>query len=127
MKNKEMITLNILNIIYSSTNKKLDGYSIYTRIKIPFPDFMKNIISLRSRNLISGDTLTWSITDKGIKYVIDNYSFFSSRERIWRKVPEDMLGPKLEVDYKYVPSKRLLDKKFNIDIDNKNDVRNNEL
>ena len=44
-------------------------------------------MSLKSRELIAGDSLTWSITDKGIKYLFENYEKFSNRDRIWREVP----------------------------------------
>ncbi|BDS18791.1 hypothetical protein KAM546c_00520 [Enterobacter roggenkampii] len=70
-------------------------------------------MSLKSRELIAGDSLTWSITDKGIKYLFENYEKFSNRDRIWREVPATMLGPRLELNYKYVPSKKLLDKNLN--------------
>lgn len=117
MKSHNKVKIIILKILYSSSQSRLDSYSIFRRTRISFIEFSKHISALRTKGYIEGDSLIISLTEGGRDFLLRNYTAFQDREKSWRKVPKSMLGPKLEINYKYVPSKKLLDKKLNSDLD----------
>lgn len=112
----------ILKSLFSSTNGRLDSYSVFKKVKVSFPEFTKSIKNLEENEHITLDGILVTITIAGREHILKDNNASTLSEKNWRKTPQSMLGHKLDVDYKYVPSIRLLDpqlqpqEKNNIDI-----------
>ncbi|WP_175291535.1 hypothetical protein, partial [Morganella morganii] len=117
MNKKEKIKFHVLNILFLSSDNKLDSYSLFKRSKLAFSYFTNITQSLERDEFIKINGIIIEITNIGREYILMNHNYFEAQEKSWRKVPESMLGPKLSPGYKYVPSLRLLDRQLKI-IDN---------
>jgi len=106
--------LEALSILMRSS-RGLDAFSFFRRLNLSFADFTKIINSLSEAALIEeAKDDFFQITDNGREYLIKQNAVAADKH--WRKVPERMLGVKLEEGSLYIPSIRLLDKNtFNID------------
>ncbi|MCL9673043.1 hypothetical protein [Citrobacter sp. MNAZ 1397] len=111
MKNNEHdnIEMEILSTLFSASQNKLDGFSVYRRIRISFQEFNSITKNLEKKQLIRFDGMLIILTPDGHDFILKNHNLIYSKCKKWRSVPESMLGFKLEKDYKYVPSVRLLD------------------
>ncbi len=117
MKNKDKIKTSIMRILFSASNNKLDSFSAFKRTRISFPEFTRNLNDLKNSGYINIDGIVISITNTGREYVLMNRNFFGEENKSWRDVPKSMLGSKLDINYKYVPSIRLLDKQLKRKLD----------
>lgn len=106
-----------MKILFSASSNKLDSFSAFKRSRIPFPEFTRNLNDLKDAGYINIDGILINITNSGREYVLMNHNFFEGDNKSWRDVPKSMLGSKLDVNYKYVPSIRLLDKQLKRKLD----------
>ncbi|WP_187484688.1 hypothetical protein [Pantoea agglomerans] len=124
MKMNNLLKINklILRSLFSSSNGKLDSYSVFKKIKVSFPEFIKSINKLEKDGYVTLDGILVTITIAGREHILKDNNASTLSVKNWRETPQSMLGHKLDVDYKYVPSIRLLDpqlqpqEKNNIDI-----------
>ncbi|WP_210459131.1 hypothetical protein [Pantoea ananatis] len=122
MKNSLKINNLILRSLFSSSNGILDSYSVFKKIRVSFPEFIKSTNTLEKHGYITLDGILLTITIAGREHILKDNNASTLGVKNWRETPQSMLGHKLDVDYKYVPSIRLLDpqlkpqEKNNIDI-----------
>ncbi|MBH2721947.1 hypothetical protein [Serratia ureilytica] len=120
MKKINKIKITILRTLFSASSKTLDSFSVFKRTKVPFSDFTRNVNELKENGYINVDGILLNITHSGRKLILTtNSSYLGSQKKTWREVPKSMCGPKLDINYKYVPSIRLLSKNLKPRIDNK--------
>lgn len=112
----------ILKSLFSSSNGKLDSYSIFKKIKISFPEFTKSLKQLENEGYITIDGILIAITITGREHLLKDNNASTLTVKSWREVPKDMLGHKLDINYKYVPSIRLLDSELKPQVENKIDI-----
>ncbi|MBL5904619.1 hypothetical protein [Serratia fonticola] len=117
MKGKNKIKFIIMKILFSASINKVDSFSVFKRTRVSFSLFSKNLNELKESGYINIDGIILSITGSGREYVLLNHNYYEPANRDWRKVPASMLGSKLDLNYKYVPSIRLLDKKLKTILD----------
>lgn len=104
-----VIEIKLLSVLLASS-RGLDAYTLFRRVKAPFPDFTRAIISLTEDGFIN--------ESKSDFYIISslgrqNISLYSSKKKIreWRQVPAQFTDSKLNANELYIPSIRRLDKK----------------
>ncbi len=109
----------ILKLITSSSNQKLDIYTLFRRSRINYNDFFKAIRKLIDKNVIEeADNYVFVVYEDIIK---NRETILKQQdEKIWRKIPKEFLDNSMSVNSFYIPSRALLDKRsFNV---NKNSV-----
>ena len=111
------IKLEILSTLFSASKNKLDSFSVYRRTRVSFQEFNKITKDLENKELIQLDGILIILTPAGHDYILKNHNSFDKKHKKWRLTPDSMLGPRIEKDYKYVPSIRLLDTYFKNIID----------
>lgn len=112
----------ILKSLFSSTNGKLDSYSVFKKVRISFPEFTKSLKKLQSDGFITIDGILIAITIAGREHILKDNNASTMFVKDWREVPKTMLGHKVDIDYKYVPSIRLLDPALKPEVENKIDI-----
>ncbi|KFX05993.1 hypothetical protein KP22_09045 [Pectobacterium betavasculorum] len=120
MKKINKIKITILKTLFSASSRTLDSFSVFKRTKVPFSDFSRNVNELKETGYINVDGILLNITLSGRKLILTiSNDHLDNPQKTWREVPKSMRGPKLDINYKYVPSIRLLSKKLKPSIDNK--------
>lgn len=101
--------IRILSIIYKSSHS-LFAFTIYKRLKVPFPEFSKAISRLIAKGILYEQDRRLQITSEGIECLLaerNNYLVFG--EKKWRKIPSDFIQMQLQVNDFYVPKRDILD------------------
>ncbi|CAI0926739.1 hypothetical protein RMS97_003402 [Serratia marcescens] len=117
MNKKNKVKIIIMKILFSASTSKLDSFSVFKRTRVSFTEFSRNLNSLKENGYVYIDGIILSLTNTGRDYLLLNNEYLEEKNKDWRKVPVTMLGPKLDLNYKYVPSIRLLDKKLKVTLD----------
>lgn len=107
----------MLQSMYKS-NRILDSFTLFKRMKISFSEFSHAINKLISENLIEEKGHELRVTLKGAQYVLSIGSV-ENANKTWREVPEKLQIERLKANDFYIPSSKLLDDNtFNSDEDN---------
>ncbi|AKJ43526.1 MarR family transcriptional regulator [Pragia fontium] len=102
-------------LIINNSAKGLTAFTLFRRLGVPMPSFIKLVKNLTEKRLINEiNSDFYVITDDGRKSVIMRKRSVSARD--WREVPKNYLTTQIQTTEMYAPSLKLLDKKlFNID------------
>lgn len=106
MRKSEIISNKLLEILFSSSNKTLQAYTLNQRLSVPPSDFFKLIFKLRDENLLIIDGVFVKLTMTGEERVLLNVNNRQVKETF---IPEKFLSKnELEVNELYIPKRSLL-------------------
>ncbi|CRY53704.1 Uncharacterised protein [Yersinia intermedia] len=109
MSNVNNIEFKILITLFRARGK-LDSFSAFNRVKIPFPDFNQAVKRLEKIDFLHSKEFIIELTIEGKDFILKNSSNYGGRKKVWRNIPPDFISPKLNPEIKYVPSISLLDR-----------------
>lgn len=107
------IEKDIMHILFKSTSG-LDAFTIFRRLKVPFSNFSKALLSLNEKKLIRELREDfYSISIDGKMFIMQINS--KNTETGWNEIPKKYKSQQIQNNSKYIPSIHLLDKfTFNI-------------
>ncbi|PVZ78180.1 hypothetical protein C9426_35055 [Serratia sp. S1B] len=105
-----MIERDIIHILFKSASG-LDAFTIFRRLKIPFSNFSRALLSLNEKKLIIEIKEDfYKITTEG-KYLLTQSNLRNTESKeAWNAVPTKYKSNHITPNSKYIPSIRLLDK-----------------
>ncbi|AWS55611.1 TPA: hypothetical protein SMP24_002589 [Proteus mirabilis] len=102
------IEKDIMHILYKSAYG-LDAYTIFRRLKIPFSNFSKALLSLNEKKLIKESREDfYTISTEGKLLIIKINS--KNVDTAWNEIPKKYKSKNIPSNSKYIPSIHLLDK-----------------
>ncbi|QCO23017.1 hypothetical protein D9K79_12060 [Acinetobacter cumulans] len=106
MRKSEIISNKLLEILFSSSNKTLQAYTLNQRLSVPPSDFFKLIFKLRDEKLLIIDGVFVKLTMTGEQKVLLNVNNRQVKETF---IPKKFLSKnELEVNELYIPKRSLL-------------------
>lgn len=106
MKKSEIISNKLLELLFSSSNKTLQAYTLNQRLSVPPSEFFKLIFKLRDEDLLIIDGVFVKLTMTGEQRVLLNVNNRQAKKTF---IPEKFLSKtELEVNELYIPKRSLL-------------------
>lgn len=111
MNNLDISERKILEILFNSSTLKLGTFTVFKKLKIDMPSFIKKLSNLEKYGFIKYTSTEVQLLDEGKIYILLSKSATNSSERVWERIPERFIGKQLDVNEMYIPSKKILSKK----------------
>lgn len=110
-----MIKLNAtdkkLVISLYKSNRSLEAFTLFRRLKINFTDFLKSVSRLQELLFVEENQNRIALTEEGFNWALRNLNSSQCENKHWRNIPEKYFCTKIDENDFYIPSKKLLDRR----------------
>lgn len=111
MTNLNLSERKVLLLLLHSSSLKLGAFTIFKKLKIEMPSFIKALSDLEKHGFIKYSATEVELLEVGRNYIAKESIYLGPSEKKWEKIPQKYIIKELNANELYIPSKKLLSKK----------------